>query len=205
MEFGYGKELFINLIHYPVYSLGIGKRIGIWFQGCSIGCKDCISNNTWKQENKHKKTIEDISLELKNYVSIVDGISISGGEPFQQPEGLYKLLIELKNNNYEDILVYSGYDFSYLQQNFPAHLELIAVLIDGKFITGLETEFNWKGSENQNMNILTKNHSLKEKYMEYKVLKNEPRKLQIVEKNHDIYVLGIPKQKDAGAIKNGFL
>lgn len=205
MEFGYGKELFINLIHYPVYSLGIGKRIGIWFQGCSIGCKDCISANTWKQENKHKKTTEDISLELKNYASIVDGISISGGEPFQQPEGLYKLLIELKNNNYEDILVYSGYDFGYLKQNFSEHLELIDVLIDGKFITGLETEFNWKGSENQNMNILTKNQSLKEKYMEYKVLKNEPRKLQIVEKKHDIYVLGIPKQKDAGAIKNGFL
>lgn len=110
----------------------------------------------------------------------------------------------MKENNYSDILVYSGYEFSYLKLKFPQILELIDVVIDGKFMQGQETEYIWKGSENKNMNILTKDKILREKYLKYREIKSEKRKLQIIDKNDKVYVLGIPNQKDSRAIRNGF-
>ena len=39
--------LYLSRIHFPVTTLGPGRRIGIWFQGCSIRCKGCVSADTW--------------------------------------------------------------------------------------------------------------------------------------------------------------
>ena len=28
----------LNKIQYPLYNLGVGKRIGIWVKGCTLAC-----------------------------------------------------------------------------------------------------------------------------------------------------------------------
>ncbi len=40
-------ELSLSRVHFPVTTLGPGRRLGIWFQGCSIRCPGCISADTW--------------------------------------------------------------------------------------------------------------------------------------------------------------
>lgn len=77
------------------------------------------------------------------------------------------------------------------------------MLIDGRFKEGMETEHHWKGSENQKMFILTKDRDLREKYRIYKKKKGK-REVQLITKGDGVYVTGIPAQKDAEAIKNGF-
>lgn len=37
----------LSRLHFPVTALGPGERLGIWFQGCSLGCQGCISPDTW--------------------------------------------------------------------------------------------------------------------------------------------------------------
>ena len=184
-------DIFINLIHYPVYTLGVGKRIGVWFQGCNIKCKGCMSKYTWNFEKKYKRNIEDVIEEILSYPS--KKITISGGEPFDQPKELKYLLKILKENDFKDILVYTGYNYDEIKDKYKDILKYIDVLVAGRFIEGLESEYIWKGSENQEMYIFNK--ELEEIYNEYKKRKKDKR-LQIVEKNNDIYILGIPYQKD---------
>ena len=42
-----GTPISLSRLHFPVTTLGPGRRIGIWFQGCSIRCPGCISADTW--------------------------------------------------------------------------------------------------------------------------------------------------------------
>jgi anaerobic ribonucleoside-triphosphate reductase activating protein len=193
-------KVLINLIHYPVYVLGVGERVGLWFQGCSIRCKGCMSQYTWDFNKLFEMDIDEVINQIKSFG--VKRLTISGGEPFDQPEQLKYILQQLKKDGFEDILVYTGYEYDELKNKHNDILEYIDVLIAGRFIEGLESEYIWKGSENQEMYIL--NDKLKDIYEEYKKQKKN-RELQIVEKNKDIYILGIPYQKDIKGLINGFM
>lgn len=197
------EEIYINLIHYPVYTLGIGKRTGIWFQGCSIRCKGCIAPYTWDRQQIYKKAVNDIFEEIMEFNnSNSDGITISGGEPFDQPDALYMLLRKLRESGFKDIMAYSGYNFEHLKDKYPHILKLMDALIDGPFIQGVNTCFSWKGSDNQQMRILTNGEELRKRYLEYKEKKCNERELQIIESGSRVFIIGIPKQQDLEVIKN---
>jgi len=183
------KFCYINLIHYPLKSLGVGIRIGIWFEGCSIRCEGCISKHTWRKKKESKITLFDLIQKIREYNC--KKITISGGEPFDQPEALRELLKFLKLESYE-ILLYSGYRYIYLKKKYQDILENIDVLIDGEFDKNLESKESFRGSSNQQIYIF--NNKIKKKYLKF--AKNSDRKLQIVEKNDKIYLLGIPKIGD---------
>lgn len=190
-------NILINLIHYPVYTLGVGKRIGVWFQGCSIKCEGCMSKYTWEFDKKYERNIDEVLKEILSYSS--KKITISGGEPFDQPKALEYLLKKLKLNGFKDILVYTGYEYEEIKGRYNNILKYIDVLISGRFVDGLETDSIWKGSDNQKMYIFNKR--LEKIYNEYRKEKKN-KHLQIVEKNNDIYILGIPYQKDMKEILN---
>jgi anaerobic ribonucleoside-triphosphate reductase activating protein len=184
-------SLLINLIYAPVLTLGPGIRAGVWFQGCSIRCKGCISKHTWEFDKKYKKTIAQVIDQINYYSEVYNtkSITISGGEPFDQSASLYILLKKLKELKFNDILLYSGYKFNYLQKNYGDILKYIDVLIDGPFIESKKTNRIYKGSNNQRMYILNK--SLSPIYQKYKKqLKN--KKLQLITKDNEIYLIGIP-------------
>ncbi len=193
-------DVLINLIHYPVYVLGVGKRVGVWFQGCKIRCKGCMSQYTWSFNEKYKRNINDVLNEIKSYG--VKKITFSGGEPFDQPKQLKYILEDLKKSGFEDILVYTGYEYEEIKEKYSDILKYIDVLIAGRFIEGLESDYIWKGSENQKMYIFNK--KLENVYKKYKKMKKN-KELQIVEKNNDIYILGIPYQKDIKGFIDGFM
>ena len=37
----------VSRLHFPVTTLGPGRRAAIWLQGCSIHCRGCVSRDTW--------------------------------------------------------------------------------------------------------------------------------------------------------------
>lgn len=180
------KWIYISLVAYPVKVLGIGERVGIWTQGCSIRCKGCMSKHTWEFDNSKNIKIDTLLKKLSPLKT--KKVTISGGEPFEQKEFLF-LLKGLRELGFDDILVYSGYEKSYIFSKFKEHLKYIDVLICGKFIQGYETNKIYKGSKNQKMVIL--NNKLKLKYLRYKKL-NKTKKLQ----QFGNIIVGIPYQKD---------
>lgn len=180
-------DIGISRIHYPVTTLGPGKRIGIWLQGCSIHCTGCISRDTW-QFNVNMITIDELKRVLKLWLPQCDGITISGGEPFDQEPALSTLLefLHLYNKN---ILLYSGYSFDVLENKKDIQQGNIDVLISEPFD---HTETQTKrllGSDNQKIHFLTPLGK-----DEFEVYLNKPleKKLDVQFTDDTVWMAGIP-------------
>src|SRR4051812_8784074 len=83
----------LSRLHYPVTTLGPGRRAGIWFQGCTIRCPGCIAVDTWPDRPERAVPVVEVLDWLANLPAAeVDGVTISGGEPTEQPAALVELL-----------------------------------------------------------------------------------------------------------------
>lgn len=185
------EKVYIDLVHYPLSTLGPLERIGVWFQGCNIYCKDCISPHNFIQTEDKIMSINELSNLLINMNSC-NKITISGGEPFYQPNALYELLLNIRFK-FDDILIYSGYKFEDLVEKHSKIFGLIDVLIDGPFKKELPTNKIYKGSKNQRMFIFNKN--LIELYSNYMSI--DKKMLQIHKTKEKMYLLGIPEIQDS--------
>ena len=114
---------------------GPGIRNVVWFQGCTIGCPGCFNPQTHAPDGGTVFSTEAVCSHLLDPGAPCDGITISGGEPFQQPEGLLELLQMLKAQHTPPVLVFSGYSFEIIQKT-PAYsgcLPYIDALICGPY------------------------------------------------------------------------
>ncbi len=144
----------INRLHYPVTALGPGRRIGIWVQGCSIGCRGCASRDTWPASAETRVEISAIVQWCLAKGGEADGVTISGGEPFEQPEALEQLLRALdawRRDEQRDIdfLCYSGLPAARLRRDFPSLLDQLDAIVPEPFVERLPTDAAWRGSANQ--------------------------------------------------------
>lgn len=158
--------MYIARILYPVKVLGPGNRVGIWFSGCEHGCPGCSNPELWEQHSRYKTGIATVAqlLERIRQMGEVDGYTLTGGDPFYQPEGLDAVL-NLIRPECEDILVYTGYTYDYLRERYPGILDKIGVLIDGPYLRERNHGCFLRGSDNQK--ILVLNAGLEEKYRAY--------------------------------------
>lgn len=179
--------MYVARILYPVEVLGPGKRVGIWFCGCPRRCKGCSNPELWEFHNRYKTTVERIvaliTMIKENY--LIDGFTITGGDPIFQPEDLQHLLSKLKEIS-TDILVYTGYK----KEDIPIkYLKNVAVLIDGEYVEELNDNSFLRGSNNQRIYILNKN--FEEKYNRY--FENSHNRIQNFTTSEGIISVGIHK------------
>ena len=122
-------EIQINKVHFPVTTLGYGRRVGIWTQGCSIRCPGCVSRDTWETHAGSAIEVDMLLEGISKWLRQADGVTVSGGEPFDQPEALSFLLGRIRAECSGDILVYSGYSKERLFTRFSPLVGKIDVLI----------------------------------------------------------------------------
>lgn len=160
----------VERIIADVETLGPGKRICLWVNGCNRNCVGCVSPELkpFKPENE----CDVISVLDKFALNSSVGITISGGEPFEQTAALASLVRFLRGKGVVDILVYTGYTLEELKgrENDGADteyvLENIGVLIDGPYEREMDDgRGNLKGSKNQR--IIFVNDGLRKKYEPY--------------------------------------
>jgi anaerobic ribonucleoside-triphosphate reductase activating protein len=144
----------ISRLHYPVTTLGPGQRIGVWFQGCSIRCHGCISADTWT-DRRGKTSLEALLEAIDPWIVEADGFTISGGEPFDQPEALHGLLTGLRLRSSADILVFSGHPFEAIEAQVNRSSGLIDALISDPFELHAPQTLALRGSDNQRLHLLT--------------------------------------------------
>lgn len=150
------------MLHTEVtpYSLvnGPGLRAVIHVQGCSLGCKGCFNPASHQAGTGNKVSVGEICTSIP---AEVEGVTISGGEPFQQPEGLLALVQALREQGYS-ILVFSGYTMEEIVQlpNGRGVLDCIDVLIDGRYEANKPAAEGIRGSVNQVIHILTDRYQL---------------------------------------------
>lgn len=147
-------EISLSRVHFPVTTLGPGRRVGIWMQGCSIRCPGCISSDTWAKKMP-ETTVGELLVRVGPWLQSCDGVTISGGEPFEQPAALGQLLRGIREVSGANILVYSGKTFSELAEEPPVTAGLIDCLISEPFeLNSPQTKY-LMGSDNQQMTCLT--------------------------------------------------
>lgn len=133
-------------------ALGPGKRYAIWVQGCRKRCRGCISPDAQPLDSGYEKTVEDLAKEILS-VPNIEGITISGGEPFLQQEPLCELIKAIRSEQNLGVIVYTGMQYDEIVDTELA--SLCDLIIDGEYIDELNDNKSLRGSSNQNMICVT--------------------------------------------------
>lgn len=162
----------ISGTHFPVTTLGPGRRLGIWFQGCPLACPGCMSRHTWDPAGGRSAGVPELLRLWRRAIAAgADGLTVSGGEPLAQPGALTQLLDGATAVREEatapggvaagrrvDLLLYTGHTGAELATD-PAWLRAVHhadALITGRFLAAEPTELVWRGSANQRLVPRTK-------------------------------------------------
>lgn len=127
---------------------GPGLRVSIYLAGCTLNCPGCHNKKYQDKSSGHLVEISSIIEELKS-CKFIDGVSILGGEPFQQPVQLLELLKQIKTELPSlNIWVYTGYIVEKLKA-FSKLFDYIDCVVDGPFKEALKCDTPFIGSSNQ--------------------------------------------------------
>lgn len=128
--------LYVDRILYPVRALGPGERIALWTAGCPRRCAHCANPELWEPRESQRITPERLTRALLWLCENrpVDGLTVTGGEPFAQAEELCRAL-EPVRVRVGDLLVFSGYTRRELEtmESAAGLLALADVLVDGEY------------------------------------------------------------------------
>jgi anaerobic ribonucleoside-triphosphate reductase activating protein len=138
--------------------------------------------------------VKEVFAEIKKAAPECDGITISGGEPFDQAAPLAELCKLVKSCTCLDVMVYSGYTINEIKagaRDMNLLLETADMLIDGEYRQELPTRKFWRGSDNQNLYLLTPGAQKYQKYVNAE--DNQDRQLQFqITPDVQIIIIGIP-------------
>ncbi len=129
---------------------GPGIRYTVFTQGCPHRCEGCHNPETHDPSGGYDITAGEILQNIRKN-PLLDGVTLSGGEPFMQPKQLLPLVRKVKEEGLS-VIVYSGYTFEELMRNADAValLQYADILIDGRFILADRSlELLFRGSKNQ--------------------------------------------------------
>jgi anaerobic ribonucleoside-triphosphate reductase activating protein len=194
-------SLGLSRLHFPVSTLGPGKRIGIWFQGCSIQCPGCISADTWAFA-KSTVTIDEVLASVRPWLPEADGITISGGEPFDQIEALEALLCLLRQESSGDILVFSGHPFEAINVHLERMSGLIDAIVTDPFERSTAQTRRLRGSDNQRLFLLTPLG--RRRFTQYDGPRDDQdRRLDVAfEEGGAVWFAGIPDRGDLARLRD---
>lgn len=133
---------------------GPGIRFVVFAQGCPHHCPGCHNPQTWPFEGGFEASPDRIAAEMRKN-PLLKGVTLSGGEPFCQPDGMAELAAETHRMGL-DVIVYTGFTYEELVQKsakepgVSALLRQTDILIDGPFVQNLKSyDLTFKGSSNQ--------------------------------------------------------
>ncbi len=130
---------------------GPGLRLTVFTQGCPHHCPGCHNPQSHDFQGGEVRSTESI-IDIARDNFLLDGVTLSGGEPFAQAEACAEIAKEAHELGL-NVWCYSGYTFERLLHGEPAWLNLlqnIDVLVDGPFILELRTlDAKFRGSSNQ--------------------------------------------------------
>ena len=155
------------MINYKTYSYeenehlyGPGKRLLLFTQGCSLHCKGCVNKHLWQFGVGANITVEEV-LEL---CQDVEGITLHGGEPLDQSEGVLEIVKALKNVG-KTVILFTGYQYKELSKLSQKRVwGLSDLVISGRYVESKRNIYlQFRGSTNQRV------YRHRGKYKDYRV------------------------------------
>lgn len=125
---------------------GEGVRYVIFTQGCKHHCKGCHNPDTHPLSGGVERDVDELLREIVSN-PLIDGITLSGGEPFLQSSACLEIAKKARENNLS-VWCFTGYTYDSVKED-PLMRE-IDVLVDGKFdVTQRSLTAPFRGSKNQ--------------------------------------------------------
>ena len=122
---------------------GDGARYVVFTQGCGHHCKGCQNPETWDFNGGEEIAAAEIAADFRKR-RLLDGITLSGGDPFFQQEACLELLDLLPGVN---VWIYTGFEYEDIKDTELARRA--DVLVVGPFIESLRCDGCLYGSTNQ--------------------------------------------------------
>jgi anaerobic ribonucleoside-triphosphate reductase activating protein len=142
---------------------GPGIRFVIFVQGCHHGCPGCHNPQTHDPQGGKEIAVDEI-LAMIDSNPLLDGVTLSGGEPFLQAKALAELARHCRDRNLS-VVVYTGFYYEEIladssNRDWQELLSQTDILIDGPFEREKRTtELMFRGSSNQRILILHSDES----------------------------------------------
>ena len=162
--------------------LGPFERSVLWVQGCPFNCKNCMTPDSIDLNGGIEIDVEFLVEKIAKLD--VEGITISGGEPFLQHKELNELISKIRNIRDFGVIVYTGYKFEEIKN--LEFIKNIDILIDGEYIEELNDGIALRGSSNQKVYFLT------DRYKDFENLYNSYNRQVEIKIDETIEIIGIP-------------
>jgi len=138
---------------------GPGARFAVWLQGCSIRCPGCCNPQMFDPDGGEVTGPELLLARLDQVKGRVEGVTLLGGEPFEQAVPLLPFVRGARERGLSRV-AFSGHRIEDLRREVvPGARALLAeldLLVDGPFVASMpELRRRWAGSENQRFHFLT--------------------------------------------------
>ncbi len=155
-DFAQSQSVRIAGYYHNSLTEGPGRRSSVLFQYCPLKCQNCYVPELHDKNSGTLISVQKLAELLLDSSFERDGVTILGGEPFAQPEGLFALVKKLREKGCSHIVCYSGYTLEVLREKavhqpvIEAILNDIDLLVDGPFIESEAYQAGlWTGSGNQ--------------------------------------------------------
>jgi anaerobic ribonucleoside-triphosphate reductase activating protein len=138
---------------------GPGSRFAVWVQGCAIRCAGCCNPEMFEARGGTLVEPDDLLARLDRVRHRVEGVTLLGGEPFEQSVPLVPFAKGARARGLS-VAAFTGHLLDDLRLDRPqgarellAHVDL---LVDGPYRSHLpEMRRRWAGSANQRFHFLT--------------------------------------------------
>jgi anaerobic ribonucleoside-triphosphate reductase activating protein len=176
--------------------LGPGKRFVIWVQGCPFRCPQCVAPDWIPIENKNLVSINDLADRI-TAIHDLEGVTLSGGEPMLQAEGLATLVRRVRKvRPHLSVMAFSGFTLRHLRRKARTDsgirelLNELDVLIDGFYRADLNDDVGLRGSSNQRIHFLTPRYRNRKAEFEHR-----SREIEIHTLEKEMLMVGVPSAR----------
>jgi anaerobic ribonucleoside-triphosphate reductase activating protein len=180
------EELRIHHFEPASRANGPGLRFVVWVQGCSLGCPGCFNPETHPNEAGKVVPVQKLAELVFGEAGKIDGVTISGGEPFQQLKALTHFLKILKTNSSLSTVVFTGFSWEEIQriQGVERALASIDVLLAGRYQKDRRIAKGLLGSSNKTIHFFSKLYSTQD-------LDRIPEAEVLIKPDGEIFTTGI--------------
>lgn len=175
------------------------KFVTVWTHGCCRNCLGCIAEGWNRTEDPRLTVSPDILAEmlLMEYGTL-DGVVLSGGEPFLWAAALSEMITCLDESveNRIGVMIYTGYSYDELKMlakkddDVAALLARSDIIVDGSYIKSLDNGETFRGSSNQRLIFLT------DRYSEGDIVRDAKRSVTLEINCDETSMSGIPSEAD---------
>jgi anaerobic ribonucleoside-triphosphate reductase activating protein len=157
--------------------------------------------DTWAQ-GRGTTTINEVVVAVSPWLAAAEGITVSGGEPFDQREALFELLKRLRARTTADILVFTGYPWTSISEALASSPSPIDAIVTGPFDIDEKQTLALRGSDNQELHLMTPLGRARFESFDHRIDERDRTFDVMFDDNGDVWLAGIPARGDFRRLRN---